>query len=105
MECEEQVKKIYLHQGWTFVKQRAQLKFGETDLIFHKASVVLFIEVKSLHNDWMIFERVKKSQLDKIKRNISYYQNHSRYRKYQIKAMVVYVNKFSNQINAIEIEA
>ena len=72
-------------------------------MILSKDSFILFIEVKSLHNDWMIFDRVKSSQIKKIKQNVSYYQNSNEYKMFEIRPLVVYVNRSLKKMNIVQI--
>lgn len=64
--------------GWQCWAHRKKLFFGEVDLIFIKDDQVLFVEVKSLHNQWMAFERVAHKQIQNLIRNKVMFQLENR---------------------------
>ena len=59
------------------------------DLIFQKDNQIHFIEVKTLHNVWMSFERIKPNQMRRLQRNQIHYSYRSQY---QIELKIIFVN-------------
>jgi Holliday junction resolvase-like predicted endonuclease len=60
--------------GWKCIGHRKKLYFSEVDLILSKDDHILLIEVKSLHNEWMAFERVPHRQIQSLIKNKILYQ-------------------------------
>lgn len=88
---EKIVKQYFLHQGFDFLFQRQKLKYAEVDLAFKKKNAIYFIEVKSLHNPWMSFERLGQKQRKRLLQNLVYYQNLNR--QYQLKCLLCFVDQ------------
>jgi Holliday junction resolvase-like predicted endonuclease len=68
----------FTQMGWQNIGHRKKLFFGEVDLIFSKEDQVLLVEVKSLHNEWMAFERIGHKQIQNLIRNKVMYQLENR---------------------------
>jgi Holliday junction resolvase-like predicted endonuclease len=107
--CFDQVKghqaelfviQYFLNLKFQFVAQRKKLKYGEVDLIFQKQQRILFVEVKTLHNDWMSFNRISKKQFFKLKKNAFYYQMNNK--NYEVKSLLAWV-KSNETIELVEI--
>ncbi len=98
--AEQATKKYFTQLGYKFISERKKLKHGEVDLIFQKGLIVFFIEVKSLHNSWMSFERITKKQIHNLKMNCLYYQIQNR--QLQFKPMLCWVSRDS-QIEMIDL--
>lgn len=59
------------------------------DLVFQKDNLIHFVEVKTLHNVWMSFERIKPDQLQRLQRNRIHYSYKT---KNKIDLKIVFVN-------------
>lgn len=64
----------FTQRGWKCIGHRKKLYFSEVDLMFSKEDQILLIEVKSLHNPWMSFERVPHKQIQNLIKNKVLYQ-------------------------------
>lgn len=68
--CEKKVMHYFAQYGWTLINHRVNLKFSETDLIFKKENKIKLVEVKSLHSEWMVFQRVNQNQINNMIKNM-----------------------------------
>lgn len=64
----------FTQRGWKCIGHRKKLYFSEVDLILAKDDQILLIEVKSLHDEWMAFERVPHKQIQSLIKNKVLYQ-------------------------------
>lgn len=74
--AEALVCKYLKSKSWQLLFHREKMVHGEVDLVFENEKKVVFIEVKTLHNDWMSFERVSKKQIQRLKLNLLHYKTH-----------------------------
>ena len=63
---------LLTHRQWQLVSYRHKINKVEIDVIFKKANYLLLGEVKYLDSDWRAFERISKSQVQKIKKTVNY---------------------------------
>ncbi len=77
--------------GWQCLAHRKKLFFGEVDLILQKEEHILLIEVKSLHNEWMAFERIQHKQIQNLIRNKVVYQLENKH--FKIECRICFVNQ------------
>lgn len=99
LESEIKVIKYLENFGWKVLFQRLKAPYGEIDLVFEKEGIVLLTEVKSLSNQWRVFERISNSQLRKLKLNFIFFSN--KYPQEEFKLLVAWVMK--EKIKFIEI--
>lgn len=74
LKCEETVMYHFTQMGWKCIGHRKKLFFSEVDLVLAKDNKILLIEVKSLHDQWMAFERVPHKQIQNLIKNKILYQ-------------------------------
>lgn len=73
------------------LKHRVQCPYGEVDIIAQKENKIYLFEVKSLHNNWMAFSRLNKSQIKRFIQNKMWLQN--QYKKFQADCYIVFVGQ------------
>lgn len=78
LSAESVAKQYFLREKFKFLFQRKKLKFGEIDLIFQKGKNIYLVEVKSLHDEWMAFERLGWKQKERLLKNLIYFQSQNR---------------------------
>lgn len=93
--------KFLENKKWTVLGRRLHCPYGEVDLLFEKENKIALIEVKYLHDEWMIFERVHPEQLKRLSKNLVFFQ--SQFVNKNIKLFVALVDR-KGQIKWIAIE-
>ena len=72
------------------MEQRLKCPYGEMDLLFQKQNKIALIEVKFLHDEWMVFERVAVKQVKRLTQNLLFFQN--QLQNFSVKLFIALVN-------------
>ncbi len=87
--------------NWSLILQRCESSISEIDLIFEKDQKVLLIEVKKLNAEWRSFQRIQRSQVYSLQKNLIIFSN--KFPNYAFQALIAWVD-LKNKISFVSIE-
>lgn len=90
-QAELRVIELLKTKGWLLSFHRLKTKIAEIDLVFEKKNKILLIEVKTLDDDWRVFQRLSLNQQLKYRLNLQLFLN--KFKDKHTKAYIALVRK------------
>ncbi len=80
-----------LFKGYSLVERRYRTKYGETDIIVKKRSVLIFVEVKYVQHQKYLYKSIYTSDFKRLVNNAKYFRNKYYHNNIRIRFDIIYV--------------